>query len=93
MRRTLIFGVLNSATQEAVPSSVTPLDCAGSGTPQGVRSSATPQGVRSSATPADAAVETSHCSVTMWVFCTLLRRRSLNSKTSEVHACHNRAVA
>ena len=50
--------------------------------------------MRSSATPADAAVETSHCSITMWVFCTLLSRRSLNSKTSEVHAhVKHRAVA
>ena len=36
------------------------------------------EAARSSATPADAAVETSHRSATMWVFCTPLRRRSLH---------------
>ena len=51
-----------------------------------VLSAATREVVRSSATPAGAAVETSHRYATLWMFCTLLRRRGLNSKTSEVHA-------
>ena len=45
-----------------------------------VLSATTQEAVRSSATPADAAVETSHRSATTWVFCTPLRRRSLNPK-------------
>ena len=45
-----------------------------------VLSAATREAVRSSATPAGAAVETSHRYATLWMFCTLLRRRGLNPK-------------